>query len=313
MAACNKNQENQDLVRLCGGLEMLIRLLSSEVTHLENQSDKRQLDATRIVGLAPATVCAYVAGCLASVAEGNSQNQEALDQAGGIQLLLRTLETCLQSPHVVTNASVAVAHLAHRHEASQHAARAHGGVQVVLSALLAYRDHAAVQGGLCRAVAVLTENSQANQQAFLRAALPDGRQSEAGVITLLLEALSEAQEDEPLTTTACWALANLVAADPAAMEQVRQSGGLHTVTARLRHFAQEERACEYICRLLAELARGGSRAACRNRHELRTLGACEVVTAVAQRHAQSQGFVLVRAREALQNLEDPSSLDGREH
>jgi len=303
MALCSKNAQNQDVIRSVGGTSMLLRLLDLELGSLEHDAYQKSVDATRVVGFASATLTAYIVGCLASIAEGNVENQQALYKAGCVQLLFRTLATCLQSPMVVHNVGVAIAHVAHKHEPVKDAARQHGGVKVLVSALLAYRDHATVQGGVCRAIAVLADRNPANQTMFLTTRLPDG-DADACVITLLLQALVVALEDEPLATTASWALANLVASDPHTMQEVRHQQGLETVVALLRRYVDEERACEYLCRLVVELARGGSGAACWNRRELSALGAAEVIMAIARRHALSQGFVLVRARAALQSLQD---------
>jgi len=282
------------------------------VKTLAAESSHRPLDATRLVGPASATLCAYIVGCIASLAEGNRDNQQALHNANGMHFLLHTLETCLQSPHVVSNASVAIAHVAHRHEKNQAAVRLKGGIQIVLGALLAYRGHAAVQGGICRTVAELADNNRQNQQALLQTRIPDGAAGrEASAVSLLLQSISVAHEDESLATTACWALANLVASQPVAMEQVRQRRGLETVVALLRRFQHEERACEYLCRLLSELARGESGAAHQNRWELQSLGTSEVITAVIRHHAQSQGFVLVHARDALKSIQDAQRVKGQ--
>jgi hypothetical protein len=103
-------------------------------------------------------------------------------------------------------------------------------------------------------------------------------------------------------TTMCWALANLTFDNPEAMESIRLLGGLRMLVSLLQHFAQEERACEYLCRFLTELVRGPSVAAQRNRQELHERGAKEAITAMARHHALSEGFVLVRVRSALENL-----------
>jgi hypothetical protein len=235
------------------------------------------------------------------LAEGNAQNQKVLSEAGIVHLLIRTLEAWLQSPHVVTNTSVALAHIAHRHEAVQEIARTCGGISAVLNALLAYRGQTAVQGGVCRAVAVLTENNRQNQQAFVSASLPDGS-SKVGTIVLLLQCIAE--DDEALVTTACWALGNVIAGVPHALDEVRSLGGLATIVGSLKRFKREERASEYACRLLAELALGGTAAALQNRNQLRSLGACEAISLAAKLHSdsKSQSFLLLRARDALQAL-----------
>lgn len=159
-----------------------------------------------------------------------------------------------------------------------------------------------MQIAVCRAIATLTERNAANQQAFLTVRLPDG-DSETGVVALLLEALSGKPVDEPLVTTVCWALSNLTAGNPEAMEHVRLFHGLEVVVSLLQRFAKEERACEYLCRLFSELVRGDAAAAHRNRQALRRLGAKDAITAMAQHHARSEGYVLVRVRDALQNLQ----------
>lgn len=301
MALVDKRPENQEVVRTRDGIMLLSQMLDKEVVALENESARRSLDATRVVEQCSATLCYYIAGCLAKVAQDNEKNQQALYEVGGIDLLLRTLKTCLQSGEVVGNACVAIAHIAHRHEPSQHAARSQGAVHLILGALLAYRGDVSVQIGVCRAIATLTERNAANQREFLAAQLPDG-EAETGAVALLLEALTFNPEKELLATTVCWALANLTSGNAEAMERVRTLHGLEVVVALLTRFAREERACEYICRLLNELTRGGTVAAQWNRQVLRSLGAQEAVTSVVQHHARSEGFVLLRARDALQNL-----------
>lgn len=309
MALCHKNVENQDLVRTLGGVPTLLELLEEETSSMACGG----LDTTRVVEASSATLCAYVTGCLASVAEGNAENQHALHKAGAMPLVLQTLESCLQSPHVVSNACISVAHMAHRHEPSQHVAKAQGGARQVLDALAAYRGHGAVQGNVCRAIAVLTENCPTNQAAFLAERLPDAT-VEMEAVGLLLQALASATKDEYLATTACWALANLAAGNPEATERVRACQGPKVLMTALEHLAREERACEYLCRLLAEIARGDSPAARDNRQELQSLGAPAAVAFMAKHHAQTQGFVLVRARDALMQLQgQPASGLGPTH
>merc|ERR1712232_203934 len=104
-------------------------------------------------------------------------------------------------------------------------------------------------------------------------------------------------------TTGCWALANVIAGVAKALDEVRTLGGLATIVGVFNRFVLEERACEYACRLLAELALGDSASAVQNRNQLRSLGACEAVALVLKQHAKSQGFVLVRARDALRHLQ----------
>lgn len=315
MALCHNHRENQEIVRQRGGATILLGLLSSEVGALPGASPQHQsvLDKTRVVTLASATLCAYIAGCIASVAEGCRSCQQAFYDAGSIGVLLCTLDTCLQSPHVVTNACIAIAHVAHRHEPSQEEARQRGCARSILGALLAYRGHRAVQSGVCRAIAVLVEALPANQEAFLFVRMPD-RDGEATAVSLLMQALSVPQQDETLATTACWALANLAVGSADAMAEVRQLRGLHVALSLLRRFSREERPCEYLCRLIAGLCRGdaaapASEASSRlaeaarwNRQELQVLGARETICVVAEQHARSSGFVLVHARDALQLL-----------
>lgn len=301
MALVHKQPESQKLVRTQNGIMLLLQLLDVEVSALEMEAARRPLDATRVVERTAGNLCCYIAGCLATIADSNAANQQALYEVGGIHLLLRTLETCLQSPIVVGNACVAISHIVHRHEPSQHAARSQGAVQCILGALLAYRGHASVQGNVCRAIAMLTEKNAANQQAFLAARIADG-DGETSALAMLIQALRRLPGEVQMVTHACWALANLVLSNPEAMDQVRQVHGLEVVVSLLGHLERKEHACEYICRLLTELVRGDSLAAHRNRQEFRALEAKEAIMAMMQHHVQSHGFVLVRARDALQHL-----------
>lgn len=75
MALCHKHRENQEIVRLRGGPALLMGLLSKELAALQGASallNARSLDETRVVTPASATLCAYIAGCIASVTEGNT-------------------------------------------------------------------------------------------------------------------------------------------------------------------------------------------------------------------------------------------------
>jgi len=303
MSLVDKRFECKDLVRRNKGIELLLDLLDIELREVaihEGEVPRRSLDQTHVIEQGSALLCKYIAGCLAQVAKDNESNQQALYKIGGIDLLLRTLKTCLQSGQVVHNVCVAIAYVTKDHEPSQHAARSQGAVGLILDALLAYRGESSVQGGVFRAIAALTERNAFNQQAFLAERLPDG-DSEIGILALLLEGL-KGNKEEPLVTTICWALANLTVGSPTAMDQVRCLGGLNIVVSLLSWFAQEERACEYLCRFFTELVRGDSAAASRNREYLRALRAKETITAMAQHHVQSEGFVLVRVQDALQNL-----------
>jgi hypothetical protein len=186
MTLVDKRPEHQELVRARDGIRLLLKLLDEEVIALEKESQRRCPDETRVVEQASATLCYYIAGCLAKVVQDNEKNQQALYEVGGISVLLRTLRTCMQSGQVVGNVCMAIAFVANRHELSQHAARSEGAIQLILDASLAYRGDGSVQIGVCRAIATLTEKNAANQQAFLTARLPDG-DLETGVLSLLLQ------------------------------------------------------------------------------------------------------------------------------
>merc|ERR1740129_838513 len=103
MTACKDNVEIQDLLRVQGGLRLLLRLLDEEASTLETMVvGVAALNTTRVVEPVSASICILAAGCLACATKGNSQNQQALHELGGIDLLLRTLGTFLQSPAVVS-------------------------------------------------------------------------------------------------------------------------------------------------------------------------------------------------------------------
>lgn len=201
---------------------------------------------------------------------------------------------------------MAIAFIVHGHGAIQHAARLKGAVIHILDALLAYAGDSSVQVGVCRAIATLTDKNATNQEAFLEVRLPDGEDSETGAVALLLQALNRTQgkhDEQPLVTTMCWALSNLTHGNPAAMAHVRQLHGLDVIVSLLRRFEDEDRPCEYICLVLTELVRGSSVAAQQNRDKLLALGAKDVITEMMQLHAQSEGFILLQARNALQSLQ----------
>lgn len=308
MALCHKNSESQDRLRELEGISVLLHVLHRETASLVGEG----IDDTRVIEPTRGTLCAYVVGCIASVAEGNAQNQDALLSAGALPLVFRTLERCLQCPGVVSNACVAVAHMAHHHVATQRLARSEGCARAILDALAAYRGHGAVQGNVCRAVAELTEKNEANQQAFLAERLPDtGQESDA--ICLLLEALRAAkgEEDETLATTCCWALSNMTTGNPAALERVRSRRGAEALLETLRRFAQEERCCDYGCRLLADLTSSDSAVARRFRQEFLQLGAPTLLEEITKRHAHSSGFASAQACSALRNLQEQVGFCGR--
>lgn len=303
MILCKKNAGNQELVREHGGAGMLLYLLDAEIGSV--RAAESSLDATRVVEQNSAQLCTYITGCLAAVTEGNVENQDALYKAGATRVLVRTLDTCLQSPQVVGNTCVAMAMLARRHEHSQNAARADGGIKPILHALFAYPPgtHSNVNVSICRAIAVLTEDNPGNQKAFVVARVPDG-DKESCVLTLLLKALADVPEDEPGITTACWALKNISREYPQAMERVRALSGLKIIVSLLHRFAHKEQACEYMCHLVGELSRGDSTAARSNRQDLRALGVVEAMQAVKEHHGNSDGCAFVRALEALRNLQE---------
>jgi len=311
MALCHKHPGNQEFVRLLGGVSLVMQLLQEQVATLEE--GRRQAATGNItwscahsaqVDPRAATLCAYAAGFLAIVAEGNDACRLALCEAGGVALLMRTLDLCIQSPHVVANACVAVSHLAYLHSQSQLAARAQGGVMSILRAMLAYRGNGPVQGSICRAVAVLSEGPcVATQQAFLAARVADG-DKEMGAVLLLVHALRDLPQDAALVTTASWALSNLIAESPEAIEHVCSIGGTSTAVALLKSsVASTEHACQYLCRLLCCLAGGVTMPARRCRLELQRLGALEGLRMAQQQHANSRGDVLPAIFRALQALE----------
>jgi hypothetical protein len=304
MALVHKRPENQEFIRTRDGIMLLLQLLDAEVAATEMESVQASLDTTRVVEQSSALKSYFLAGCLAKVAENNEENKQAMYEVGAIDLLLCTLRTCLQSSRVVANACVAIAHIARRHEASQHAARSQGGIPLILGALLAYRGDPSVQTSVCRAVATLTERNIPNQRAFLAERLPDGSRS-IGVLALLVEALSFKPSEEPLVATLChpcWALSNLIEGSVEALDQVRVLGGPEVVVGLLKKCAKDERACEYLCLLLDRLMQGDSSVAHRNRLKLQALGALDAITGMVQHHAQTDGYVLMRARDAMRNL-----------
>lgn len=308
MSLCSKHPVNQGCILAAGGVSLLLQCLDSHLTQLEvgaSTGIEITLQATRVVEPESALLCTYVTGCLACLVECSPAAQQALHQYGAVGVLLRTLDMCLQSAHVVANVCVALGHLAHRHEPSQREARIQGGIVAILGALLAYRGHSAIQGSICRAIAELSEGNAQNQQAFLLARLPDGT-SETGSVALLFQALRGAKvaEDAALVTTACWALANLVVNCPEAMDHARMLQGPQVLVSLLDGpLAWEEGACQFLCKLLAELTRGNCFAAKKNRSELKILQAAEVVRRAAQIYADSPSFALTSARDALSNLQ----------
>jgi len=311
MALCHKHPSNQEFVRLLGGVVLVMQLLQEQVTALEEGRQQPSAgigtvswSCAHAVDPRAATLCAYAAGFLAIVAEGHEACRQALYGAGGISLLMRTLDLCIQSPHVVANACVAVSHLAYLHQESQLAARAQGGVMSILRALLAYRGNGPVQGSICRAVAVLSEGPcAATQQAFLAARVQDG-DKEVGAVFLLVQALRDLPQDAALVTTASWALSNLLAESPEAIEHVCSIGGMSTAVALLKSSVScHEHACQYLCRLICGLGGGPSLPARRGRLELQRLGALEGLRMAQQHHAASTGDVLPAIFRTMQVLE----------
>eukprot|EP00440_Ansanella_granifera_P068868 gb/GFBE01074709.1/.p1 GENE.gb/GFBE01074709.1/~~gb/GFBE01074709.1/.p1 ORF type:complete len:1460 (+),score=312.37 gb/GFBE01074709.1/:1-4380(+) len=313
MAMCYKHPSNQDQVRAGGGVALVMHILEAQVSLLEttwaktglaSSGGQHALTAMRAVEPQAATLCAYAAGFLACMAEGSDASRQVIYDGSGIAILLRALEACLQSPHVVANACVAVAHLAYLHEPSQRAARAQGGVMSILRSLLTYRGHGPVQGSICRAIAVLTEGPcSISQQAFLAARLPDDKGGETGAVALLIQALRDLPQDAALVTTACWALSNLVVDSPEAVDHICNIRGTETAVALLQTTtAHQERPCEYLCRLLGRIASGYSPPARRSRQDLRALGAVDALVYAERRHLHSEGEVLIFVREALTAL-----------
>eukprot|EP00929_Paragymnodinium_shiwhaense_P059370 TRINITY_DN29732_c0_g1_i2.p1 TRINITY_DN29732_c0_g1~~TRINITY_DN29732_c0_g1_i2.p1 ORF type:complete len:1067 (-),score=313.67 TRINITY_DN29732_c0_g1_i2:261-3461(-) len=276
---CSSCLENQAALRDAAGVHLLLSLLQREVASAEVSSDEQsQLEQTDVEVARPATLAAYAVGCLASAAEGSRENQSMMLSGGAMFVLLRLLEKYQQSEMMVKNVSIAVAHIAHRQVEAQNAARLHGGLHALLAALLSYRSRPSVQGAVCRALAVLTEKNLTNQQALLAVRLADPSDAaEVDAVGLLVHAMQQGGghpaaevecrpgDSECLVSTACWALANLVADNPAAMSKVRSMHGLTTVHTALqscglvhRQFSKEERAAKYICRMLSELAKNGN-------------------------------------------------------
>eukprot|EP00930_Biecheleria_cincta_P015533 TRINITY_DN12922_c1_g1_i1.p1 TRINITY_DN12922_c1_g1~~TRINITY_DN12922_c1_g1_i1.p1 ORF type:complete len:1518 (-),score=320.21 TRINITY_DN12922_c1_g1_i1:128-4651(-) len=300
MAMCYKHPSNQDQVRVAGGVALVMKLLENQVSALEALGPSSPVDSQA------ATLCAYAAGFLACVAESNEASRQVIFDGDGIRILLSALQACLQSPHVVANTCVAVAHLAYLHEPSQQAARAQGGVMSILRALQTYRGHGPVQGSICRAIAVLSEGPcSVSQQAFLAARLPDGRGGETGVVALLVQALRDLSQDASLVTTAAWALSNLVLDSPEAADHVCTIRGPETAVALLRGpLGCQERPCEYLCRFLSRLASGSSHAAQRSRLALQGLGAVDVLRQTGLHFAASEGDAIRNVKEALQVLQE---------
>eukprot|EP00439_Symbiodinium_sp_Y106_P069823 s516_g12.t1 len=105
-------------------------------------------------------------------------------------------------------------------------------------------------------------------------------------------------------TTASWALSNLLAESPEAIEHVCSIGGMSTAVALLKSSVScHEHACQYLCRLICGLGGGPSLAARRGRLELQRLGALEGLRMAQQHHAASTGDVLPAIFRTMQVLE----------
>jgi len=293
MLLLDRSPQCQEAARDHGGIPVLVGLLRDEVVALGEPRAKPPNEGS--------TRCTYIAGCLAKLAERCPANQQALLQAGGIEVLLEALEVWVPFLEAATNVCTALAHAVHWFAPAQRVAGS--GAAGILAVLATHPGEVVVRTSACRAVAALTEHSMErvednrracaeNREAFLVA--------ELDAVALLLRAVTS--EDATLTMAACWALANLAHDTPQAVDRVREMGGLAATLATLDRLPEDERVCEYACRLLADLTRGTSQAAERSRGALRALGGREAVSAAAQRHAASQGFALVRARDVLQYL-----------
>jgi len=287
MALCYKHPANQEQVSK-GGVTLVLKLIADLVV-------SERMDTQT------ATLCAYAAGVLASVAEGSNANCEVIREGRGITILLQALERCMQFPHVVANACVAVTHLSYMHEPSQKEARSQGGVLSILRALMAFRGNGPVQGSICRVIAALSEGSCSSQQAFLAARLPDGDR-ETSAVSLLFQALRDLPQDSALVTTASWALSNLVLDSPEVVEHVCTIRGPETLVPLLRDLAGQDRTCEYLCRLVCRLCSGNCLPALRSRFDLRALGAEKVLRQIERQHQGSEGSALMHAKEALDLL-----------
>lgn len=285
MNLIDKRFEHQELIRTSDGITLLLGLLDAELLHGTQAS---------------ARLCSLIAGGLAKIVQEHKRNQQALFEADGIALLLRALKTFCTDQKVVANVCMAIYCLTQNHESIQHACRVKGAIPLIMEALLAYRGDNAVLFPICRVIAALTEMNAANQQAFLTEKLLDGN-SQTGALPLLLQAFSRTSELH-MVTTMSWALGNLTVGDPRAMDCVRRLGGPEVVLLKLKRFAKEEQACEYLCTFLRDLVHGDCVAASRNRQELKTLGASQVITEMKEHHEKSNGYVLVRALEFLQKL-----------
>eukprot|EP00397_Hematodinium_sp_SG-2012_P001302 GEMP01001303.1.p1 GENE.GEMP01001303.1~~GEMP01001303.1.p1 ORF type:complete len:1296 (+),score=340.36 GEMP01001303.1:71-3958(+) len=348
MNVCNKCVENQVAFRCLGGFTQLIDLLDAYVTKLVTStsvqahpdtaslSDKEEKvdESGEKFGARKQwlNVCAYIGGCLASVTEGCKKNQSALEESGGLRALINVLslpaEVLQQSPSIASNVCIAIAHAAHHHATVQKAAHELQAFPKILHVLRIHPLESAAQGNACRAIATLTESNPQNQEAFLDCRFPcndaaivdtlsnvngedDGCSGATGgdVVQLLFRALAMQPKDGTLATTVCWALANLCMQNPRGMAALRHAEDLSTILNLLRIFSDDERLCEYGCRLVAELTRGDSSAAKVNRQLLMERDAIKVIANVVQKHQKPvtqqtrRCGAVVRGKDALHNLE----------
>merc|ERR550514_2218830 len=163
MLLCNEDPQCKEAARVCGGVATLLSLLRSEVAAFE---------AARPAAEVP-TKAAYLAGCLASLVARSPRNQQALFEAGGIQLLLRALGACRSSPEAATNLSAALADAVHHFTPALQTASA--GVGEILASLAKHPGSAGVQTNACRLVATLTDHTPERNEENRRACAENRR------------------------------------------------------------------------------------------------------------------------------------------
>jgi len=193
-------------------------------------------------------------------------NGNSSDSSGSSSSTLLKKAIDKNSPAIVSNVCIALAHACHHQPLAQKRVCELDLFPYIIQTLLVHPYHSPVAGNACRCIATLTENNLDNQRVFLSLgqqkspgsylAGPHGQTTQHGqkdfeIIPLLFKTMTLHADDSTLHATVCWALANLVSGDPVLFAEDQ----LNVIATMLDKFKADERCCEYSCRLLGEVTR----------------------------------------------------------
>jgi hypothetical protein len=219
---------------------------------------------------------------------GQRPMQDALREAGGVQVVLECMRAFPAAPPLLAEGLRALAQLCHHSHVTQSLAAKEGAAGVVVDVLRRYHSDAAVAAHGLRAMHTLAHHSREHQEAMRAEGAP----------AVLADILRAHGGERLVVIEACRAVARLAWRCPEGQEGLARSGVVGALLASLKLHSREHAVQLQGCRALSALAHRSP--TCQS--ELGSQGACEWVTGVASGLPDSDHEMGLEATEAMAHL-----------